>query len=78
MDNLFEQITNITKAHAYDIVSNQVSELKEQNEIFRKGLQDIFTIILEEKTSSVIDNPSVIIGKISHHVNDLLSNNRPL
>lgn len=29
MDNLFKQFTNISKAHAYDIVSQQVKELKE-------------------------------------------------
>ena len=28
-DELFEQLTNISKAHAYDIVSKQVGELKE-------------------------------------------------
>lgn len=29
MDNLFEQMANISKAHGYDILSNQVKELKE-------------------------------------------------
>lgn len=28
-DELFEQMANISKAHAYDIVSKQVGELKE-------------------------------------------------
>lgn len=78
MDNLFEQMANITKAHAYDTIAPHLAEVKEQNKILRKGLQDIFEIILNENTSSVIENPSVIIGKISNHVNELLSNNRPL
>ncbi len=29
MDNLFEQFANISKAHAYDILADQVKELKE-------------------------------------------------
>ena len=29
MDNLFEQIANITKAHGYDILAKQVIELKQ-------------------------------------------------
>lgn len=31
-DTFFEQMTNISKAHAYDIVSDQVKELQEKNE----------------------------------------------
>ena len=31
MDNLFEQAAQITKAHGYDILANQVKELKEEN-----------------------------------------------
>lgn len=31
MENLFEQLTNISKASAYDIVVKQVEELKEEN-----------------------------------------------
>jgi hypothetical protein len=33
MDNLFEQFTNISKAHAYDIVSNKLGEVEEQNKV---------------------------------------------
>lgn len=29
MDNLFEQFANISKAHAYDILTDHVKELKE-------------------------------------------------
>lgn len=32
MDGLFEQMTNISKAQAYDILREQVKELKEENE----------------------------------------------
>lgn len=31
-DNLFEQMANISKAHAFDIVSKQAQELKEEND----------------------------------------------
>lgn len=43
MDNLFEQAANISKAHAYDIVSKQVDELKEViRELIRVGeLEDV-------------------------------------
>lgn len=42
-DSLLQQITNITKAHAFDIVSGQVKELKEAiRELIRVGeLEDI-------------------------------------
>lgn len=46
--NLFEQATQITKAHAYDIVSKQVGELQEENkrlkekvDILREALAEI-------------------------------------
>lgn len=32
MENLFEQVANISKAGAYDILVEQVKELKEENE----------------------------------------------
>lgn len=43
MDSLFEHAVNISKAHAYDIVSKQVVELKECiSELVRVGeLEDI-------------------------------------
>lgn len=37
MDNLFEQISNISKAHAYDIVVEQVKELK-------KSIRDLIEV----------------------------------
>ena len=57
MDNLLDQITNITKAHAYDILSQQVKELKEENEALRnrvKYLQDL----INEYTAKMLDNIS--------------------
>ena len=42
MDNLFEQMANISKASAYDILLNQVKELKEEN----KRLKHSISVIL--------------------------------
>jgi len=45
-DNLFEQMANISKAHAYDIVSKQRDELLEENKRLKesvKYLQDLIT-----------------------------------
>ena len=39
--NLFEQAANISKAHAYDILVEQVGELKEENERLKEALQGI-------------------------------------
>lgn len=42
-DDILQQITNITKAHGFDILSNQVKELKEIiNQLINVGeLEDI-------------------------------------
>ncbi len=37
-DLLFEQMKTISKAHAYDIISEQVKELKEENENLKNDL----------------------------------------
>jgi len=78
MDNLFEQIVNITKASAYDTISPMLKELQDQNREFRIGLNEILLIISKEDVKSIIDNPAGIIGKISNHCNELLAKNRPL
>ena len=51
MDNLFEQLTNISKAHGYDILSQQVKELKEENEIMKNLLADIHT---DDKINAIL------------------------
>lgn len=78
MDNLFEQIANITKASAYDTISPMLKELQDQNREFRIGINEILLIISKEDVKSIIDNPAGIIGKISNHCNELLTKNRPL
>ncbi len=47
MDNLFEQFANISKAHAYDIVSKQRDELLIENENLRKRIKELEDLILE-------------------------------
>lgn len=49
MDNLMEQIVNISKASAYDIVSKQCVELKEENERLKKRLKELEDFILNFK-----------------------------
>jgi len=39
MDNLFEQMANISKAHGYDILVEQVKELKEENKRMAEALK---------------------------------------
>lgn len=41
MDSLFEQFAAITKAHAYDILIDQVKQLKEENRQLRLALKTI-------------------------------------
>ena len=45
MDPLFEQIVNITKASAYDIVSKQCIELQAENEALKAEIKRLNEII---------------------------------
>ena len=49
MDDLFNQIVNISKAGAYDIVSKQVQELQAENEKMRNTLKDVLMVIKESE-----------------------------
>lgn len=46
-DSLFEQMTNISKAHGYDILADQVEELKEKNERLKERVQYFENLIKE-------------------------------
>ena len=56
-ENLFEQITNISKSHGYDILVEQVGELKKENAKLREALQDIVTVAVgkENDKTKVIE-----------------------
>lgn len=43
MEDLFNQLVNISKAHGYDILSEQVEELKKENAKLREVLELIIT-----------------------------------
>lgn len=45
--NLFEQVVNITKAHAYDIVSKQRIELTEENARLKERVKFLENLIKE-------------------------------
>lgn len=65
MDDLFNQIANISKANAYDIVSKQVVELKEtMRELIAFGeLEDItFTNEHETKAFQQLVNKAKILS----------------
>lgn len=51
MDNLFEQMVNINKAHGYDILAKQVDELKQViRDLIDKGDLDDLVFTDEEST----------------------------
>ncbi len=41
MDNLFEQMANISKAHGYDILREKVKELEEENRRLKQREEDL-------------------------------------
>lgn len=41
LDNLFEQMANISKAGAYDIVANQRNELLAENETLKQQVKEL-------------------------------------
>ena len=41
MDNLFEQMANITKAHGYDILSKQVAVLKSERDALEAKVKQL-------------------------------------
>lgn len=47
MDNLFEQMANISKAHAYDIVSKQRDELLEENKRLSASNKELMELVRE-------------------------------
>ena len=47
MDNLFEQITNVSKAGAYDVLSKHNVELKEENQRLRDRVKYLENLIGE-------------------------------
>lgn len=56
MENLFEQMANISKAHAYDIVVEQVKELKEvMRQLIEVGELDDITFTDQDDTTKFQD-----------------------
>jgi hypothetical protein len=66
MDNLFEQIVNITKASAYDILVEQVKELKADNETLKQVIKDLIGELgcydLSKETPPVIERAKAAIN----------------
>lgn len=43
--DLFEQMTNISKAHGYDILAKHVGELKAENEQLKEQVKELLTTL---------------------------------
>lgn len=61
MDNLLNQIVNISKASAYDVLVEQVGELKKENERLREALQGTLTVAIQYGIHA--DHPQFIKAK---------------
>lgn len=55
MSNLNEQIVNISKAAAYDIVSKQVQELKEENKAMAESLTNLIGLYNSDDDAMAIE-----------------------
>lgn len=78
MDNLFEQMANITKAHAYDLVAKHRNELAEQNESYRKALNEVLDVIRKADAVLLIDNPVLYLNQIVNIAVKSLKENKSL
>ena len=65
MDDLFGQLVNITKANAYDTVSEQRDELSLKYNNLRNSLGEIVNEILNTNPKEVADSPSKLLQRIS-------------
>jgi hypothetical protein len=74
-DSFFEQATQITKAHAYDIAIEQVKELKLENEQLRARVIYLEDLI-KEYTAKMMDDIEKITGKYYGVVNEKNETNR--
>lgn len=70
MDNLFEQMTNITKAHAYDIIAKQRDELMEQNKALKSAIRNAVEEVMNMNPEEVVNEPSKTIIKITNHLTE--------
>ena len=55
MDNLLEQITNISKAHAYDIVVDQVNDLTIENKKLKERVKYLEDLISEYSNKMLVN-----------------------
>lgn len=67
MDNLFEQITNISKAHAYDIIVAHRDELAAENEKLKARVKELESLISEYSTKMLVNLSG---GKVDQFLKD--------
>ncbi len=68
MESLFEHAVNISKAHGYDILADQVRELKEENKRMAEALKELVEC---DYTSGTHLSCAIIKGK------EALKNRKP-
>lgn len=54
-NTLFDQLTTMTKAHAYDIISEKCQELEAENKILREQVKTLKDLI-KEYTEKMLNN----------------------
>ena len=72
MDNLMEQIVNISKAGAYDAITGDYDKVKTQNVILKAGINKALDEITKSPPSDIVDNPAEMLTRISRHLLDAL------
>ena len=72
MDNLYEQIVNISKAGAFDVISKQRDELVIENKKLKEGINKALDEKINTNASLAVDNPGLVLQNISRHLLDAL------
>jgi len=75
MDGLFEQMANISKAHGYDILAEQVGELKKENAKLAAALQPFIKLADAVLKDTLKTNESPLYGynDVVIYVKDLVA-----
>lgn len=77
-DLMHTQIVAISKAGAYDAIAPKLGELQEQNNNFRKGINDVLDEITNIDAGEFIKDPAALIIRVGNICNQVLRENRPI
>ena len=73
-NNYSDPIVNISKAHAFDIISEELTKVKDERDKLKADLNDIYNVFKETEAKDIIENPTQLTGKVLK----ILSNNSKL